>query len=274
MNIRKRLAAALLGTAVITLSTVHAPPAEAFAGTPEDVRFVEITHDHVDLTFVDMSTAETSFQVEYKQLGTTIWSLVRTYRDHRAGQPAATGVTIRINDLPHNGTIGGCYKVWAVGTNVRLGTAQHCTAEVPHGMKMARMLSWTQTSESSYNGWLYGLEHQSLFREFEFTWATDYCTSSPDQPSGFDFRLPCLRHDFGYRNYERLGAFSANKSRVDSAFYADMRRKCDTYFIAVRPACYSLAAIYYEAVSIFGVLSVSQETIDHHTRWRAELQAQ
>ncbi len=37
-------------------------------------------------------------------------------------------------------------------------------------------------------------------------------------------------------------------------FYADLKRKCATYSTAVRPACYSLAWTYYQAVSIFGSL--------------------
>jgi len=262
----------LIVAAVATGAAMIPTPAHAFIGVPENVRFVEISPDHVDLTFVDMSNAEIEFRIEYKVLGTITWSVVRVYRDHRTGQPGLTGVTIRINDLPHT-SVGGCYKVWVVGASSSLGTAQKCTAEVPRAMKMARMSSWTQTSESSYDGWYFGLQHQRLYEEFEFTWATDYCSSSPDQPSGFDFRLSCHRHDFGYRNYKRLDAFDANKSRVDSAFYADMLRKCDTYLIVVRPVCYSLAAAYYEAVKLFGALVVSDSTIADHARWKAELMA-
>jgi hypothetical protein len=31
-------------------------------------------------------------------------------------------------------------------------------------------------------------------------WASDGCSSSPDNPFGFDFIEECHRHDFGYRN--------------------------------------------------------------------------
>jgi hypothetical protein len=271
--------ALMLGVAVAVPSTaVAATGAEAvatvaaFPGVPEDVRFVAVTADHVDLSFVDMSTAELRFEVEYKPLGTTTWNVVRTIRDQRTGQPQATGVRLRAGGLPHT-AVGGCYKVYAVGSGGRVGTAQKCTAEVPHAMAMARMLSWTQTSESSYDGWAFGLGHQSLYEEFHFDWSTDFCTSSPDQPSGFDFRMPCRRHDFGYRNYADLDAFDANKSRVDSAFLADMLRKCEEYFIAVRPVCNSLAVTYYEAVSIFGLTAVSPADLAYHERWRAQLEA-
>jgi len=54
-----------------------------------------------------------------------------------------------------------------------------------------------------------------------------------------------------------MGQFPANKSRIDSYFYEDLKRKCATYNWAVRPACYSLAWTYYQAVSVFGSIVVS-----------------
>ncbi len=39
------------------------------------------------------------------------------------------------------------------------------------------------------------------------------------------------RHDFGYRSYKAAGQFDANKSRLDSAFYEDLKR---VYYQAVR----------------------------------------
>lgn len=264
-----------IAMAAVVGAGILAPlPAQAFTGVPENVRFVRITPTQVDLTFVDKSTAELEFWIEYKQLGTITWNKVRTVKDTRAGQPGLTNVTIRVNNLPHV-SIGGCYKVWAVGTNVRLGTAQKCTAEVPHGMKAARVLSWTDQPASSYNGWLYGYEHKSLYTEFNLDWNSDLCSSSPDQPSGFDFRMPCRRHDFGYRNFEDLGLFGRYKSRVDDSFYADLLRKCDTYFFVIQPVCESLAWIYYQAVVHFGgnAAPVDPSVIAYHERWRADLEA-
>lgn len=148
------------------------------------------------------------------------------------------------------------------------------SAEISHGQKMARMWGWTQTARSSYDSWVEdGLRHQERWTGYNFDWSTDFCSSSPDQPLGFDFRMPCRRHDFGYRNYKRLGAFAANKSRVDSAFYADLLRKCDTYNFFVRPACDSLAWTYYEAVSVFGNLAVSKESLDRAAALKAEGEA-
>jgi hypothetical protein len=59
-----------------------------------------------------------------------------------------------------------------------------------------------------------------------------------------------------------MGQFPANKSRIDSAFYNDLKRKCNTYNAVVRPACLGLAWTYYEAVSVFGALSVPQDALD------------
>lgn len=124
--------------------------------------------------------------------------------------------------------------------------------------KLAVLSSWTQTSVSSYNAWNSGRLNQSAWSAYGFNWSTDYCSSSPDNPLGFNFTLPCYRHDFGYRNYKALGQFSANKSRLDSAFYEDLKRVCATYNSAVRPACTSLAWTYYQAVRVFGSVVVDQ----------------
>ena len=56
------------------------------------------------------------------------------------------------------------------------------------------------------------------------------------------------------------------KTRLDDAFYADLRRKCATYNFLVRPACYSLAWTYYQAVRAFGSVVVSRADIDRAAR--------
>jgi hypothetical protein len=123
--------------------------------------------------------------------------------------------------------------------------------------KLAVMSSWSQPSAASYDAWNAARQHQGDWASYGFDWSTDYCSTSPDQPLGFDFRLSCHRHDFGYRNYKAVGQFPANKSRVDDTFYRDLKAKCATYNAFVRPACTSLAWTYYQAVSAFGNLVVS-----------------
>ncbi|MFI6271249.1 phospholipase [Micromonospora zamorensis] len=147
-------------------------------------------------------------------------------------------------------------------------------AAVTPAQKLSVLSSWTQTSASSYNAWNSARVNRAPWAEYNFNWSTDYCSSSPDNPLGFTFNLGCYRHDFGYRNYKAVGQFPANKSRLDSAFYEDLKRVCTTYNAVVRPACYSLAWTYYQAVSVFGsVAAVQQADIDRAARMKAKAEA-
>jgi hypothetical protein len=143
-------------------------------------------------------------------------------------------------------------------------------AAVTPQQKAAVLSQFTQTSASSYNSWNSARQNQSAWSAYRFDWSTDLCSASPDQPLGFDFRLSCHRHDFGYRNYKAAGTFPATKSRLDDAFYADLKRKCATYNSVVRPACNALAWTYYQAVKTFGNLTVSQADLDRAAEIKAE----
>ncbi|GGX63453.1 phospholipase [Streptomyces fructofermentans] len=112
--------------------------------------------------------------------------------------------------------------------------------------------SWTQTSAASYNSWVSARANQGAWAAYQFDWSTDYCSTSPDNPFGFPFATSCARHDFGYRNYKAAGSFSANKSRLDSAFYEDLKRVCNGYSGATKTACNSTAWTYYQAVKALG----------------------
>jgi len=136
----------------------------------------------------------------------------------------------------------------SVATLVALApAAQAAPADKPQVLS-----SWTQTSASSYNAWVAARSNQSAWSAYGFDWSTDYCSSSPDNPFGFPFSTSCARHDFGYRNYKAQGTFSANKSRLDSAFYEDLKRVCAGYSGASKTACNSTAWTYYQAVKAFG----------------------
>ncbi|MET8149293.1 phospholipase [Actinoplanes sp. NPDC049668] len=129
--------------------------------------------------------------------------------------------------------------------------------------KASVLSRWTQPTAASTNSWNSARLDRAPWASYGFDWSTDLCSSSPDNPLGFAFENSCWHHDFGYRNYKAIGAFPANKARVDDTFYADLKRVCATYNAVVRPACLSLAWTYYQAVSIFGSLdSVSQSDID------------
>ncbi|MFC7217378.1 phospholipase [Streptomyces polyrhachis] len=131
--------------------------------------------------------------------------------------------------------------------------ASASTASAYPADKSSVLSSWTQTSSTSYNAWNSARLNQGAWAAYGFDWSTDYCSTSPDNPWGFPFKLACARHDFGYRNYKAAGTFSANKSRIDSAFYADLKRVCSNYSGASRVACDSTAWTYYHAVDIFGL---------------------
>jgi hypothetical protein len=103
----------------------------------------------------------------------------------------------------------------------------------------------------------------------ELDWDSDGCSSSPDNPFGFDCTSPfpslsiytfnfdvivldsCYRHDFGYRNFKAQGRFTdANKARIDSNFKNDMFNQCKSERFG--DACEATATVYYEAVKAFG----------------------
>ncbi|MFF0161131.1 phospholipase [Streptomyces sp. NPDC005263] len=111
---------------------------------------------------------------------------------------------------------------------------------------------WTQTSAAGQNSWIAARQSQSAWSSYGFDWSTDYCSSSPDNPLGFPFETSCARHDFGYRNYKAAGSFAANKDRLDSAFYADLKRVCAAYSGVKRTTCDATAWTYYQAVSALG----------------------
>ncbi|CAM5283021.1 MULTISPECIES: phospholipase [Streptomyces] len=150
--------------------------------------------------------------------------------------------------MPRTLTTALAASAVSVATLVVLApAAQAAPADKPQVLS-----SWTQTSASSYNAWVAARSNQSAWAAYGFDWSTDYCSTSPDNPFGFPFSTSCARHDFGYRNYKAQGTFSANKSRLDSAFYEDLKRVCAGYSGASKTACNSTAWTYYQAVKAFG----------------------
>ena len=132
--------------------------------------------------------------------------------------------------------------------------------------KATVLAGWTQPTANSTAAWNAARLDRAPWASYTFDWSTDYCSASPDKPLGFDFTLSCWHHDFGYRNYKAIGTFPANKDRVDSMFYADLKRKCATYNSMVRPACDSLAWTYYQAVHNFGSLAAVRPSDLHRAQ--------
>ncbi|WBB58130.1 phospholipase [Streptomyces sp. WMMC500] len=140
----------------------------------------------------------------------------------------------------------------AAGVTAAALLATVAPAEAAPADKPQVLASFTQTSASSYNTWAAAEANRGAWSAYGFNWSTDYCSSSPDNPFGFPFQKSCQRHDFGYRNYKELGTFDANKSRLDSAFYEDLKRVCTRYSGATKTSCDSTAWVYYQAVRAFG----------------------
>jgi hypothetical protein len=135
------------------------------------------------------------------------------------------------------------------------GTAHASTTD-----RLALLSAWTQPTAASITAWNAARADRDRWTSYEFDWSTDYCSAAPDRPLGFNFVNACWHHDFGYRNYKAAGLFAANKEHVDDAFYAHMRRVCKTYSSVVRPACYSLAWTYYQAVRAFGSVAAVRKS--------------
>lgn len=96
-----------------------------------------------------------------------------------------------------------------------------------------------------------------------YDWSTDWCSAPIVGSTGlsFDFRGPCRRHDFGYRNLRLLDRRygppgrhwnHANRELVDKRLLADMVAHCRTRAFWLRPSCTRWAATFYEAVRIAG----------------------
>ncbi|MEV0621917.1 phospholipase [Nonomuraea sp. NPDC050404] len=138
--------------------------------------------------------------------------------------------------------------------------------------KLAALSGFTQATAPSAASWHAAWQNQGSWADYAFDWSTDLCSSSPDQPLGYDFRMSCRRHDFGYRNYKAVSQFPANKDRIDNAFYFDLRQVCAGYSGVSKATCDGLAWTYYQAVRQFGDLRVSDEQIRQVQR-QAELDA-
>ncbi|MGC5009184.1 phospholipase [Streptosporangium sp. DT93] len=138
--------------------------------------------------------------------------------------------------------------------------------------KLAALSNFSQPTAGSASSWRSAWQNQGAWSGYGFDWSTDLCSTSPDQPLGFDFRMPCRRHDFGYRNYKAVSRFPANKARIDNAFYFDMKQVCAGYSGVPKTTCDGLAWTYYQAVKEFGTLNVTKAQIER-VRQAAEEQA-
>lgn len=93
-------------------------------------------------------------------------------------------------------------------------------------------------------------------------WTTDGCSGPTPPEVDALFASPCLRHDFGYRNFlngPKVDPSQQRRLAIDNQFLVDLRATCAavgqpqvTWFGAVVP-CERAAALMYDAVRAFGL---------------------
>ena len=92
-----------------------------------------------------------------------------------------------------------------------------------------------------------------------FDWSNDGCSAPLLGNAGrtYNFLQACMRHDFGYRNLQRLERRygrghmfwnAVNRRRVDQQFLADMKHHCRGRSWWLQPGCFLSAYTYYAAV--------------------------
>jgi hypothetical protein len=90
------------------------------------------------------------------------------------------------------------------------------------------------------------------------TWdvSTDLCSFAPDRGPVFDFRLPCIRHDFAWRNLRRIDRqhgggvdTRARRTAANRQFLRDMEVACTHRPTVQRTSCRAIARTYFGAVS-------------------------
>ena len=100
-----------------------------------------------------------------------------------------------VRDRPHAGPAArpeagpGC----AEGTGGRPGASDPWSRPRAERLdqKLAVLSSFSQATAPSQAAWAWGRANPGAYAGYGLDWSTDYCSDSPDQPLGFDFRLPC-----------------------------------------------------------------------------------
>lgn len=94
-----------------------------------------------------------------------------------------------------------------------------------------------------------------------FDWSTDWCSAPLVGSTGrsFDFRAPCRRHDFGYRNLQLMerrwsggGRYwnSTTRRQVDQQLLTDMRAHCRARPWYEEATCRLWADTFYSVVRL------------------------
>lgn len=111
-----------------------------------------------------------------------------------------------------------------------------------------------------------------------FDWSSDLCSAPMIGSTGrsYDFRGPCRRHDFAYRNFKKADLVescrhstlrtlcsarplpsgrwwnSTIRHRIDRQFLADMNEHCSSRQTSERIRCLTWAQVFFRTVRIAG----------------------
>ncbi|MFE0190128.1 phospholipase [Streptomyces sp. NPDC059008] len=145
----------------------------------------------------------------------------------------------------------------AVSAGAKAGQLE--TRGYSRDQKIKRVWALTKGSDGSAQAYMNGYAAwRNGKNPYGFDWKSDGCSGAADYPLGFNFKAGCMRHDFGYRNFKKLHAFSeANRLHVDKAFLWELTATCNEQWgkpERERKACRKIAKKYYQAVRDFGRL--------------------
>lgn len=100
-------------------------------------------------------------------------------------------------------------------------------------------------------------EADSPKHDSRLDWSTDGCSAPVVGSSGrtFDFYNACRRHDFAYRNYQRIGGGKlwtpTLRARVDAMFKKDMLADCVRRPVTDRTSCKVWMDLFYNVVRAY-----------------------
>ncbi|MFG1682909.1 phospholipase A2 [Nonomuraea sp. NPDC049269] len=191
------------------------------------------------------------------------------FAGRRAHDQLSCRVTCRQSDGRLNSEKGTAVKRTRIIASGLVGTAAALTlisapavanAEPSKAKKLAVAVQLTLPTEDSFWAWakFRANRNKDSVKQYNFSWNNDGCTVKdagkiPGVKSWAKiFAIPCVRHDFGYRNLKDLVSTKrwtdVYRKGVDRALLQDMLRTCSGMKAHLKPSCNSAAAQFYAAV--------------------------
>ena len=149
---------------------------------------------------------------------------------------------------------GDTYEVRILAWNMSGSTFSSSTFMEPKRSKPALYNYFTYPSATSQSAWQNAKNNSGRYSEYGFNWSDNGCSNPADTKFTYEygndfFRVPCQRHDFGYRNH---GSTWGYKNVIDNTMLYDMNQLCAHELWGGRQRCESSASNYYWGVWLFG----------------------